>query len=155
MSEQWDTARAVEIISQFTSMRGALLPVLHALQEEFGYVDETVIPDLAKAFNLSRADVHGVITFYHDFKRTRPGRHTIKVCRAESCQSMGAEALIDDIERRLGVTMGETTADGQFTLEQVFCLGNCALSPALMMDKTVYGKVTPERFDAICQRTRS
>ena len=155
MQQAWDDVRANEIISGFKTMRGGLLPTLHALQEEFGYVDDTAMPVLAKTFNLSQADIYGVITFYHDFKRTRPGRHTIKVCRAESCQSMGSEELLADIKKRLNVEMHGKTADGQFSLEQVFCLGNCALSPAIMVDKTVYGRVTPERVDTIVKGIRS
>ena len=149
MQHAWDDDRANEIIDGFKAVRGGLLPALHAVQEEFGYVDDRVMPVLAKTFNLSNADVFGVITFYHDFKRTRPGRHTIKVCRAEACQSMGSEQLLADIKKRLNVELGGKTADGEFSLEQVFCLGNCALSPAIMVDHMVYGRVTGERVEAI------
>ena len=149
MQNTWDDVRASEIISGYGTVRGGLLPALHALQQEFGYVDDAAMPVLAKAFNLSDADVFGVITFYHDFKRTRPGRHTIKVCRAEACQSMGSDDLVADIKKRLNVELGGKTADGQFSLEQVFCLGNCALSPSIMIGDKVYGRVTGERVETI------
>ena len=155
MKQAWDDIRANAIIDGHKTVRGGLLPTLHALQEEFGYVDDAAMPVLAKAFNLSPADVFGVITFYHDFKRTRPGRHTIKVCRAEACQSMGSDDLVADIKKRLNVEMHGKTADGQFSLEQVFCLGNCALSPAIMVNEKVYGRVTGERVELIVKGMRS
>jgi formate dehydrogenase subunit gamma len=152
---RWNDQRAGEVIDHYKTMRGGLLPALHALQSEFGYVDDASMPALAEAFNLSPADVYGVITFYHDFKRSRPGRHTIRVCRAEACQSMGAEELMEHFKKHLDVELGGTSADGQFSLEQVFCLGNCALSPAIMIDQTVYGRVTEGRIDALCKGVRS
>lgn len=145
----WDAGRAAGIVAAHRHMRGALLPILHALQEEFGCIDEDAIPLLARELNLSRADVHGVVSFYHEFRRTRPGRHTVKVCRAEACQSMDADGLLDHVRRRLGVGLGGTTADDAFTLESVFCLGNCALAPAVMVDDALYGRVDARRFDAI------
>lgn len=155
MSSAWNTSHAKDLIQSFSTVRGGLLPALHGLQEEFGYVDEAAIPLLAQAFNLSTADVFGVITFYHDFRRTQPGRHTIQVCRGEACQSMGGEELLADIEQRLNVSVHGTTSDGEFSLEQVFCLGNCALSPSVMVDQRLYGRVTPERFVALAQGTRA
>ena len=134
-------------------MRGALLPILHALQEEFGCIDDDAIPLLAHELNLSRADVHGVVSFYHEFRRSRPGRHTVKVCRAEACQAMDADGLLDHVRRSLGVALGGTTADDAFTLESVFCLGNCALAPAIMVDETLHGRVDARRFDAIAAAT--
>ena len=145
----WNPDRAASIIDAHRRLRGNLLPILHALQEEFGCIDEEAVPLLARDLNLSRAEVHGVVSFYHEFRRTRPGRHTVKVCRAEACQSMDAEALIDHVRRRLKVDFGGTTADGAFTLESVFCLGNCALAPAVMVDETLHGRVDARRFDAI------
>lgn len=145
----WDAGLAATIIADNLPLRGALLPILHALQEEFGCIDEEAIPMLADALNLSRADVHGVITFYHEFRRTRPGRHIVKVCRAEACQSMQADSLIDHVRRRLSVADHETTADGAFTLEPVFCLGNCALAPAVMIDDRLHGRVSPQRIDTL------
>lgn len=145
----WDVAVAQQIIDGFAGQRGALLPMLHALQDCFGCIDDAALPLLARSLNLSRADVHGVVTFYHDFRRSRPGRHVLKVCRAEACQAMGAEALIAHIKDHLSIDFHETTADGAFSLEAVYCLGNCALSPALMLDDKPVGRVTPARFDAL------
>jgi formate dehydrogenase subunit gamma len=128
---------------------GALLPILHAIQDRFGYVPESAVPIVANVLNLSQAEVHGVVTFYHFFRTKPPGRHTVYVCRAEACQSMGSRALESHARRKLGVDFHETTADDRFTLEPVYCLGNCACSPTVMVDETVYGRVTPERLDEI------
>ena len=133
---------------------GALLPILHALQEEFGYIDKAAVPLIASALNISHAEVHGVISFYHDFRREPAGRHVLKICRAESCQSMGCESMIRHVEKRLGVKLGETTADGSFTVEPVFCLGNCALSPAVMLDGKPYGRVSSEVADFLIDSAR-
>ena len=128
---------------------GALLPILHAIQDRLGHVPESAVPIVAEVLNLSRADVHGVLTFYHFF-RTRPtGKHVVYLCRAEACQSMGARELERYARDKLGVDFHETTPDGRFTLEPVYCLGNCACSPAVMVDETVHGRVTPERLDEI------
>ena len=130
---------------------GALLPILHAIQDRYGHVPEAAAPIVAKVLNLSRAEVHGVITFYHFF-RTRPsGKHVVYVCRAEACQSMGARALERYARDKLEIGFHETTADGRFSLEPVYCLGNCACSPAIMVDETVHGRVTPERLDEILE----
>ncbi|WP_184431989.1 formate dehydrogenase subunit gamma [Roseospira goensis] len=147
-----DTARAV--LAPHVGTPGALLPMLHALQETFGCIDESAVPLLADTLNLSRAEVHGVIGFYHDFRRTRPGRHIIKVCRAEACQAVGAESLLDHVRRSLRVDDGGTTADDAFTLQVVYCLGNCALGPAVMIDETLHGRVTPARFDTLAAEQR-
>ncbi len=154
-SHPWSAERAKTIVSDNRHLRGALLPILHALQEEFGYIDEQAIPLLATELNLSRADVHGVVSFYHEFRREKPGRHVIKVCRAEACQAMGANALVDHIKSKLQVDFHGTTADGAFTLEPVFCLGNCALSPAVMIDEHLHGRVSTARFDALAAHTLS
>ncbi len=145
----WDDEAASSLIEERKAMPGALLPILHALQERFGYVDAGVVPALAKALNLSRAEVHGVISFYHDFRDRPPGAHVVRLCRAEACQSMGNETLIDHAKQRLGVDFHETTADGRFTLEAVYCLGNCACAPALTIDNKVYGRVDPGRLDQL------
>jgi formate dehydrogenase subunit gamma len=133
---------------------GPLLLVLHAVQDILGYVPEEAVGEIARGLNLSRAEVHGVITFYHDFRSTPAGRHILKICRAESCQAVGADGLVDHVKRRLGVDFHETTRDGAITLEPVYCLGNCALSPALMVGGEVHGRVTPERFDALAADLR-
>jgi formate dehydrogenase subunit gamma len=140
----WDSESAERIIGELKEMDGACLPILHALQEEFGYIHDEAIPLIADALNLSRAEVVGVLHFYHDFKTEPRGKHVLKVCRAESCQAMGGEALVDHLEGRLGAIIGETTPDGAFSLEAVYCLGNCALSPAIMLDNRLYGRVSPQ-----------
>ena len=138
------------IITALKNQPGALLPILHGIQDELGFIPSTAVPDIAKALNLSRAEIHGVISFYHYFRDTPPGKHTIHICRAESCQAMGGKKLESHVKAKLGIDYHETTADGKFSLEPVYCLGNCACSPALQLDKEdVYGRVTPELFDAI------
>jgi formate dehydrogenase subunit gamma len=126
-----------------------LLEIFHAIQHELGYVPQPTLPVIARALNLSRAEVYGVLTFYHEFRRAPAGRHVVKICRAEACQSMHTEHLCRHAERKLGAKFGETSADGTFTLEAVYCLGNCALSPAMMIDGDLFGRVDNERFDAI------
>jgi formate dehydrogenase subunit gamma len=145
--QAWDADRAQARIRELVHLPGALLPILHALQEEFGYIHPEATPMIADALNLSNAEVHGVISFYHDFRHAAPGKHVLKICRAESCQSMGCDALLQHVERRLGVQLGETTPDRSLTVEQVFCLGNCALSPAVMLDGEPYGRVSPAIAD--------
>ena len=145
----WDQAEAHEIIDRLKSMAGATLPILHALQERFGYVDQQAVPAIAKATNLSQAEIHGVITFYHEFRHAPPGQSVIKLCRAEACQSMHCRDLEAHAQQKLGIGWGETTADRRFTLEPVYCLGNCALSPAVMIDGELHGRVDAARFDAL------
>jgi formate dehydrogenase subunit gamma len=142
-----DTVR--RIVADMKSRPGPLIEVLHSVQAALGYIPQDAVPILAEELNLSRAEVHGVVTFYHFFRETPPGRHTVSICRAEACQSMGADDLVEHAKRRLGVDFHETTADGAFSLEPVFCLGNCACSPAAMIDGRLYGRVTPERFDEL------
>ena len=142
-------ARAGVIIDSMKSMEGPLLPILHGIQEEFGYVPQDTLPLIAKALNLSRAEVHGVMTFYHDYRDHPAGRHVLKLCRAEACQSMGGDGVAERIKRLLGIDFHQTTPDGRFTLEPVYCLGNCACSPALMRNEDLCGRVTPERFDEL------
>lgn len=129
--------------------RGALLPILHAVQAELGFVDPVVIPVLADALNLSIAEVHGVVTFYKDFRTVPAGHTAVRVCRAEACQSVGAEALAEHAKASLGVGFGESTADGAIALDEVFCLGNCALGPAVQVAGRLHGRVTAARFDAL------
>lgn len=128
---------------------GALLPILHGIQDTLGYIPESSVPLLAHELNLSRAEVHGTLTFYHHFRTTPPGRHTVHVCRAESCQAMGVNRLIDHVKQSLDVDFHGTTADGAISLEPVYCLGNCACSPAIMVDGELHGSVSTERFDEI------
>lgn len=145
----WDVDEARALIEARTSLPGALLPILRVLQERFGYVDQEAVPLVAKALNLSRAEVHGVISFYHDFRDHPAGRHVVKLCRAEACQSMGSERLIDHARKRLGVDFHETTSDGRFSLEAVYCLGLCACAPAAMIDGKVHGRIDAARLDQL------
>jgi formate dehydrogenase subunit gamma len=154
MTQTWDAEVATAHIRELEKLPGALLPILNALQEEFGYIHDEAIPLVADALNLSRAEVVGVAHFYGDYRHEPPGRHILKVCRAEACQSMGSESLIDYLQSRLGVGFGGTTVDGSITLEAVFCLGNCALSPALMLDGDLYGRVSNESADRLIRETR-
>jgi formate dehydrogenase subunit gamma len=136
-------------IARHRDLPGALLPILHAIQDALGFVPPAAVSDLADALKLSRAEVHGVVTFYHDFRTTPPGRHVLRLCRAEACQAMGGESLAQHVRRRLGIGFGETTPDGRYTLEPVFCLGDCACAPAIMLGRKVHGRVSSARFDAI------
>jgi formate dehydrogenase subunit gamma len=152
--QAWDRDRAQARIQELEDLPGALIPILHALQEEFGYIDAAATPMIAEALNLSQAEVHGVISFYHDFRHAPAGRHVMRICRAESCQSMGCDALVEHVEKRAGVKLGETTPDGSLTVEQVFCLGNCALSPAVMLDGQPYGRVSAGVADFLIDSAR-
>ena len=150
-----EATAAREIALRYGNRPDALLEILHDLQEHLGFIPEAALPALAKALNLSRAEVHGVVTFYHDYRREPAGRHVIKVCRAEACQSMGANELVAMIERFLKVKLGQTTADGAITLEAAYCLGNCALSPAVMVDDRLVGRVDAKKFETIVAECRS
>jgi formate dehydrogenase subunit gamma len=139
------------IVTEHAGQIGALMPILHALQEHFGFVPEDAIPLLAMQLNLSRAEVHGVMHFYHDFRSQPAGKHLIQVCRAEACQAMGSQDLEKHIKGLLGIDFGQTTADGQFSLEPVYCLGNCACTPSLRIDDDIHARVTPKHFDQLLQ----
>ena len=134
---------------------GALLPILHRLQETLGYVPKAAVPVLAKALQLSRAEVHGVISFYHYFRTTPPGKHTVYVCRSEACQSMGGHQVATHAKKVLGVDWHQTTADQEYSLEPIYCLGNCACAPAVMIDTQVIGRVTPERLESLLEMDKS
>lgn len=136
-------------IAQYASHPGALLQVLHAVQDRLRHVPRGAIPLVADALNLSRAEVHGVVSFYHYFRHAPPGRHVIQLCQAEACRSMHCEQLTEHAKLRLGIDFHQTTADGAWTLEPVYCLGNCSLSPAAMIDGELHGRVTAERFDTL------
>ena len=146
-SEQGAVVR--RIVAQHRERPGPLLEVLHAIQASLGYGPDGAGPGVAEELNLSRAEVHGVVTFYHFFRRSRPGAHTVSLCQAEACQSMGARALAEHAQKRLGIEFHQTTADGRFSLEPIYCLGNCACSPAALIDGRLYGRLTPEGFDAL------
>ena len=141
------TARA--IAAEHGNRPDALIDILHQVQAALGYVPEAAVPALADALNLTRAEVHGVVTFYHDFRREPAGRHVLKICRAEACQSVGCETLVTRAEDRLGVACGETTADGRVTFEPVYCLGLCATGPSAMLDGQIVGRLTASKLDAL------
>ncbi|MGI8840752.1 MAG: formate dehydrogenase subunit gamma [Caulobacteraceae bacterium] len=147
----WDADLARAIVERHAGRPGALLPILHDLQGAFGYIDREALPIVAEGLNISKAEVHGAISFYHDFRSAPAGAHVLKICRAEACQSMGAESLVARAGERHGLAMGETTADGRLTLEAVYCLGNCALSPAAMLDGELIGRFDATRLDAIVE----
>ena len=147
MTIDLDAVRA--IAAQHQGTPGGLLPALHAVQGTLGHVPDEVVPVLAETFNLSRAEVHGVVTYYHDFRRTPPGRHVVEICRAEACKACGADDLLARAEALLGCISHHTRADGEVTLQPVYCLGLCASSPALRIDDRLHARVTPGRLDAL------
>jgi formate dehydrogenase subunit gamma len=149
------SAKVDALIAQHQHMPGALLPLLHAIQDDIGYVPESSYSQIAKALSLSVAEVHGVVTFYHHFRTHKLGRHVMQICRAESCQAMGSEALEAHAKKCLNVDYHQTTSDDAITLEAVYCLGNCALSPAVMMDEEIYGRVSAEDLDALIAEAKA
>lgn len=142
-------ARVLAAIGRLRDEPGPLLEVLHGVQETLGCVPAEAVPIIARELNLSRAEVQGVVSFYRHFRRAPAGRHVLQVCRAESCQALGARALEAQAKAKLGIDFHQTTADGRLTLEPVYCLGNCACSPAVMLDGELHGRVTPERLEAL------
>ncbi len=143
------------LISQHQNMPGALLPLLHAIQDNVGYVPESSYKSIAKALSLSVAEVHGVVTFYHHFRTHKPSRHILQICRAESCQSMGSEALEAHAKKCLNVDYHQTTTDEAITLEPVYCLGNCALSPAVMLDDEIFGRVSAADLESLIAEAKA
>ena len=136
-------------VAELAALPGALLPILHAISDRLGFVPPAAVARIALALNLSQAEVHGVITFYHDFRTTPPGDHVLKLCRAEACQAMGCERLERRLHEHYGLAMKQTSADGRLTVEPVYCLGNCALSPAVLLDGELKGRVTEQRLDEL------
>lgn len=153
--EPWSEERTVEIVAEHNALEGPLMPILHAVQHTFGHVPEEAVPVIARELNLSRAEVHGVVTFYHDFRRELAGKHVLKMCRAEACQSMGCDSLVERAEERLGVSCGGTSADGRVTLEAVYCLGLCATGPSAMIDGRVVGRLDENRLDELLKEAQS
>ena len=141
------------VLARHANEPGALLPILHEVQEALGFIPREVVPQIAENLNLSRAEVHGVVTYYHHFRAEAPGKHVIQVCRAEACQSMGSDALMAHVEHKLGCHAhgghGATSANGEYTLNPVYCLGLCASSPAIVIDDKLHARMTPARFDAL------
>jgi formate dehydrogenase subunit gamma len=149
MTTKYDKSIATEIINQFGAKPEMLVQVLHAFVQRYGFISEEAIRQIASELNLSRADVYGVVSFYHDFRTTPPGKHVLKICQAEACQAMGSRELTSHAEGKLGIEMHGTTNDGQVSLEPVYCLGNCACSPAVMIDEKVYGRVDKGRLEGL------
>lgn len=143
------TARIDEILAAHTGREGPLLPILHDIQAEYGHIPQDCLPQIARALNISRAEVHGVVSFYHDFREVPAGRHVVKLCRAEACQAMGADTVAAHARAKLGVDWFETTPNGAVTLEPVFCLGLCACGPAAMVDGKLMGRVDAAKIDTI------
>ncbi|MFT8244191.1 formate dehydrogenase subunit gamma [Roseomonas sp. BN140053] len=154
-ASRWDPALAGEIIAAHLGLEGPGLPILHALQHAFGHVPAEAVPLVAEALNISRAEVHGVLTFYHDFRREPAGRHVLKLCRAEACQATGAVPLAEDLLRRLGLQWGGTTPDGRLTVEPTFCLGLCACGPAAMLDGEPVARVNAAALDVLVAEARA
>jgi formate dehydrogenase subunit gamma len=151
MTEPWTKDRGLELIRAHQCVEGAALPILHALQDAFGCVPEEAIPLIADALNLSRAEVHGVVSFYHDFRSKPPGRHVLKLCRAEACQAMGGDALAAAAEAKLDAHFGDTSRDGAVTVEPVYCLGLCACAPAALLDGKPIGRLDRERLEELLE----
>ena len=150
----WDPESARAIVARLAHLEGATLPILHALQEEFGHVDPQAVPLIAEALNLSCAEVHGTLTFYHDFKTTPQPTRVIKLCRAEACQALGCEAVVDDLARNHGIAVDDHHA-GDAVVETVYCLGNCALGPSALVDGELIGRVDAARIAGLCQHGRA
>ncbi|MEX0976951.1 MAG: formate dehydrogenase subunit gamma [Woeseia sp.] len=149
MTIRYDKAIAAEIIERFGARPQMLVQILHAFVERYSYISEEAIRQIAEAVNLSRAEVHGVVSFYHDFRTEPPGKRIVRICQAESCQAMGGRALTEHAKSKLGIGLHGTTADGDVTLEAVYCLGNCACSPAIMIGDQVHGRVDADKFDRL------
>jgi formate dehydrogenase subunit gamma len=148
-------AQVTEVTTALQHKPGALLPILHGIQNRLGYIPPEAVPIIAEALNQSRADIHGVISFYHQFRSTAPGEHTIELCRAEACQAMGSRQLEAHARNTLGLEYHGTTVDRSLTLEPVYCLGNCACAPSVRIDDQIVGRVTPEKFDDLVDQLRS
>lgn len=150
----WDQDSARSIIAGLAHLEGATLPMLHALQDEFGYVDPQAVPLIAEALNLSRAEVHGAISFYHDFRTAPPPARIVKLCRAEACQALGCESVVDELARTHGIAV-DGHHGGDAVVETVYCLGNCALGPSALIDGELLGRVDAARIAGLCQHGRA
>ncbi len=153
--ERWDLSEATKVVAARAHEKGSAIPIMHDLMERYGYVDRAIVPVLAESLNLSRAEVHGTLTFYHDFRDHPPGRTTIKMCRAEACQARGGVEMHAALRRKLGIDWHGTTEDGAITIEPVFCLGLCACAPAALVDEEPVGHVYIETLDALIEEARS
>ena len=149
----FDKEAVLNILAKHRSLPGAMLPILHAIQDRVGFIPSEVVPLIAEELNLSRAEVHGVVTYYHFFRQYPAGKQVVQICRAEACQSNGGNDLAKHAQKKLACDFHETTKDGQFTLEPVYCLGQCGCAPAMMVGDDIYGRVTPEKFDRVLERS--
>jgi formate dehydrogenase subunit gamma len=149
MTIKYDASIATEIINRFAARPEMLVQILHAFVDRYGYISDTAMRQIAHELNISRADIHGVVSYYHDFRTSPPGRRVVKICQAEACQAMGSRDLTAHASEKLGIELNQTSEDGEVTLEPVYCLGNCACSSAVMVDDRVYGRVSADRFDSI------
>lgn len=147
--------RTTQVITELSGLEGPLLPILHEIQDEFGYVPTEALPVIAQALNISNAEVHGVVSFYHDYRKEPTGRHVLKVCQAEACQSMGSDAVASKLKQALGIGFHETSKDGSVTLEPVYCLGLCACAPSAMLDGEVIGRIDEDAIDEIVAAVRA
>ncbi|MGF7162795.1 formate dehydrogenase subunit gamma [Rhodoligotrophos appendicifer] len=147
--------RVMAVVERHKPLEGPLLPILHGLQDEFGYVPVEALPLIAEALNISRAEVHGVFTFYHDFRHQPAGRHILKLCQAEACQAMGSDHIRYQLESELGIGLKQTARDNSVTFEPVYCLGLCACAPAAMLDGEMIGRIDAKRVAEIIQAVRS
>ncbi len=154
MNAPWNISRAKEIVARLKGLEGPMLPILHALQDEFGYVPQAALPLIAEALNVSRAEVHGVVSFYHDFRDKPAGRHMLKLCRAEACQSMRGGAMAEKLLKDMELQWGGTTGDGCLTVEATYCLGLCASAPAALLDGRPVGRLNDESLLALAQEAR-
>ncbi|MBU6460544.1 MAG: formate dehydrogenase subunit gamma [Proteobacteria bacterium] len=151
--QDWDRQAVQKVIEHHQHTPGGLLPVLHGIQDILGYVPDEAVEAIADGLNLSRAEVHGVISFYHYFRTSPPAKHTVHVCRAEACQSMKANDLVVHIKNRLGLDFHEVSESGMFGLEPIYCLGNCSCAPAIMIDRDeIHGRMTEDKFDSLVAR---
>ena len=156
MLDVTETSQRIEdILDAHDGMEGSLLPILHAIQAAFGHVPQDALPIIAKRLNQTRAEIHGVMSFYHDFREQPAGQHVLKLCRAEACQAMGADRVAAHAQKALGIDFHETTPDGKVTLEPIFCLGLCACAPAAMVDGRLVGRVDEAAVDAILAEVRA
>jgi len=149
MAKRYDPAIATEIINRFDARPEMLVQILHEFLARYSYISEDAVRQIASELNLSRADVHGVVNFYHDFRTSPPGKHVLKICQAEACQAMGSRELTAHAEKKLKVDLNNTSEDGEISVAAVYCLGNCACSPAVMLDEKVYGRVDADKLDAL------
>lgn len=150
----FDMSALEAVVAQHKAMPGAMLPILHAIQETVGYIPSQAVPLIAQELNVSRAEVHGVITYYHYFRQTPPGRHVVRICRAEACQAMGGDALAAHAKAALACDFHETTQDRAFTLEPVYCLGQCACGPAIMIGDDLHARVSPDKLNRLLDAKR-